>query len=153
MPSVQKEIELAVCVDKQPGVLNSILDTLASQAIRIVAYCFFYEQGGARVLLVAQNPREARLVLEATGYKCAEGSVVVVGEVDDAFVACRAGSFMEKQGIKILHSYTCLSTNWQFAAVFKTADDEHAHRALKGWAAAYYPTDAGLHTKPELRSG
>jgi hypothetical protein len=138
MAKARKEIELSVHIGDVPGGLGKVLATVASCGINILAYCAYTDHNDLVVLLVSDNPLEAKLALERGGFQCKANSVVLVGATDQVGAAAKLGASLGSAGIDILYSYASSSGNDQFFAVFKTADDEQAIRVLDmhPWAQA-----------------
>jgi hypothetical protein len=127
----RKEVELAVRVGNQPGALGHVLTTIAAEGINVLAYCSYSDRDDAIILLVTEQPLNAKLALESAGYKCKANSVVLVGAVDQVGAAAQLGSHLGRAGIDILYSYASSSGGDHFFAVFKTMDDEQAIRVLE----------------------
>lgn len=130
MAKARKEVELAVRVGNQPGALGQVLTTVAAQDINILAYCSYSDRDDAIILLVTEDPLNAKLALETAGFKCKANSVVVVGATDQVGAAAQLGSHLGQAGIDILYSYASSSGGDRFFAVFKTMNDQQAIRVL-----------------------
>ena len=135
VPRARKEVELAVRIGNEPGALGRVLSTVASAGINIHAYCSYSERQETVVLLVAENPLDAKRALEAVGFTCKANSIVLVGADDQVGGAAFLGARLGHAGIDILYSYASSSGSNQFFAVFKTVDDLKAVRVLEGTAA------------------
>ena len=132
MSSARKEVELAIRIGNEPGALGRVLSTVASAGINVHAYCSYSEHHESVVLLVAENPFDAKRALEAAGFSCKANSVVLVGADDQVGGAAFLGARLGHAGIDILYSYASSSGGNQFFAVFKTGDDQKAIRILDG---------------------
>ena len=132
MPRARKEVELAVRVGNEPGALGRVLSTVASAGVNILAYCSYSERQETVVLLVADNPLDAKRALVAAGFSCKANSVVLVGAPDQVGGAAFLGARLGYAGIDILYSYASSSGSNQFFAVFKTGDDQKAIHVLEG---------------------
>ena len=84
------------------------------------------------MLLVADNPLDAKRALGAAGFSCKANSVVLVGAPDQVGGAAFLGARLGYAGIDILYSYASSSGSNQFFAVFKTGDDQKAIHVLEG---------------------
>jgi hypothetical protein len=132
MPRARKEVELAVRVGNEPGALGRVLSTVASAGVNILAYCSYSERQETVVLLVADNPLDAKRALGAAGFSCKANLVVLVGAPDQVGGAAFLGARLGYAGIDILYSYASSSGSNQFFAVFKTGDDQKAIHVLEG---------------------
>jgi hypothetical protein len=138
MAKACKEIELAVRIGDVSGGLGKVLAAVARCRINVLAYCAYSDRSGSVVLLVTENPLEAKLALEHAGFQCKANSVVLVGATDQVGAAAKLGATLGNAGIDILYSYASSSGTDRFFAVFKTADDERAIHVLDAhpWAQA-----------------
>ena len=136
MSRASKEVELAVRVGNDPGVLGRVLSTVANAGVNILAYCCYSEREETVVLLVADNPLQGKHALEAAGFSCKANSVVLVGAPDQVGGAAFLGARLGHAGIDILYSYASSSGSDQFFAVFKTGDDQKALHVLEGTRAS-----------------
>ena len=132
MAKARKEIELAVRVGNEPAALGQVLSTVAAAGLNILAYCSYSEREETVVLLVADNPFNAKRALEAAGFSCKANSVVLAGAADQVGGAAFLGAQLGHAGIDILYSYASSSGSNQFFAVFKTGDDQKAIHVLEG---------------------
>jgi hypothetical protein len=131
-----KEVELAVHVGNQPEGLARVLATVAQYGVKVLAYCAYSEREETVVLLVTENPFDAKRALEGAGYRCKANSVVLVGATEQVAAAAQLGASLRYEGIEILYSYASSAGADRFFTVFKTADDEKAVRVLEkhSWA-------------------
>ena len=138
MDKARKGVELSVRIGDVPGGLGKVLATVASRGINVLAYCAYSDRNDSVVLLVTDNPLEAKLALEHAGFQCKANSVVLVGAADQVGAAAKLGASLGSAGIDILYSYASSAGTERFFAVFKTADDERAIRVLDAhaWAQA-----------------
>lgn len=138
MTKARKEVELSVRIGDVPGGLGKVLAIIARRHVNVLAYCSYTDHRDAVVLLVTENPVEAKLALEEAGFQCKANSVVLVGATDQVGAAAKLGASLGDAGVNILYSYASSSGTDQFFAVFKTADDELAMRVLD----SYFWTEA-----------
>jgi hypothetical protein len=138
MAKACKEVELSVRIGDGSGGLGKVLATVARCGINVLAYCAYSDRDDSIVLLVTENPLEAKVALEHAGFQCKANSVVLVGATDQVGAAAKLGATLGNAGIDILYSYASSSGTERFFAVFKTADDERAIRVLgaHAWAQA-----------------
>ncbi|MGD0651939.1 MAG: hypothetical protein ABSA97_12525 [Verrucomicrobiia bacterium] len=138
MDKARKEVELSVRIGEVLGGLGKALATVASRGINVLAYCAYSDRNDSVVLLVTDNPLDAKLALEHAGFQCKANSVVLVGAADQVGAAAKLGASLGSAGIDILYSYASSAGTDRFFAVFKTADDEQAIRVLDAhaWAQA-----------------
>ena len=136
MSKAQKEVELAVRVGNQPEGLSRVLATVAQHGVRVVAYCAYSEREETVVLLVTENPFDAKRALEGAGYRCKANSVVLVGSIHQVGAAAHLGTSLKYAGVEILYSYASSAGADRLFTVFKTTDDERAIRVLQehSWA-------------------
>ena len=100
---------------------------IAEHSINILAYCAYSDRQEAVVLVVTDNPYQAKAALTSAGYSCRATSVVLVGATDQIGSAAAAGVRLGMAGVNILYSYASSAGAEHFYVVFKTNDD---HRAL-----------------------
>ena len=126
MAKARCEVELAVRFGNEPGDLGRVLALLAQHSIHVLAYCAYCDRQEAVVLLVTDNPFQAKEVLTTSGYNCRANSVLLVGTTDHVGSAAAVGTRLGFAGVNILYSYSSSAGADQFYAVFKTNDDSRA---------------------------
>jgi len=138
MAKARKEVELAVRIGDAPGSLGKALAAVASHGVNVLAYCSYSDRNNSVVLLVTDNPVNAKQALQEVGFQVTANSVVMVGATDQVGAAAKLGASLGSDGIDILYSYASSSGTKDFFAVFKTSDDDRALRVLEaqGWAQA-----------------
>jgi len=131
MMNVHREVELAVRIENEPTALGDVMAALAAAGIGVLAYNSYIDWDGCIVLLVTDDPPKAKRVLQAAGHKCTANSVIMVGSPGRVGAAARFGAQLGQAGIQVLYSYASMSGGNRLSAIFKTADDERALRALR----------------------
>ena len=131
MTKAHKEVELAVHVGKHPEGLARVLATVAQHGVNVLAYCAYSEREETVVLLVSENPFDAKRALEGAGYRCKANSVVLVGATQQVAAAAHLGASLRYAGVEILYSYASSAGADRFFTVFKTVDDEKAINVLE----------------------
>ena len=131
MAKARKEVELAVRIGDAPGSLGKALATVASHGVNVLAYCSYSDWNDSVVLLVTDNPVNAKQALQEIGFQVTANSVVIVGATDQVGAAAKLGASLGSDGIDILYSYASSSGAKDFFAVFKTSDDDRALRVLE----------------------
>lgn len=131
MAKATKEVELAVRVGNEPGILGKVLAAVASRDVNVLAYCTYAERDDLVILLVTDNALVAKDELNRAGFACKANSVVLVGASDEVGSAAIIGAHLGMAGVQILYSYASSSGSDQFVAVFKTTDDDRAIHALE----------------------
>src|SRR5262249_28333616 len=129
--TARKEVELAVRLSNQPGAMARVLDVVAARHINVLAYCSYCDRDDFVILLVTNDPSQAKQALEAAGFSCSANAVVVVAASDRVGAAAQLGSYLGDAGIGILYSYASSYQSEQFFAVFKTIDDDAAIRLFE----------------------
>jgi len=130
MSKARKEVELAIRLGNEAGALGRVLALVAQHGVNVLAYCSYSERREGILLLVTDNPLDAKNVITAAGYDCRANSVVLVGATDQVGGAALIGARLGHAGIDILYSYASSSGANQFFAVFKTSDDQRALNVL-----------------------
>lgn len=131
MSKVRQEVELAVRVKPHQAGLKDVFQIIASRNINILAYCSYFGQHEAVVLLITNNSPAAKAALQSAGYVCDVNHVVVVSDCDRVGAAAQLGTQLDGAGVRILYSYASSLPGNQYFAVFKTSDDEQALRVLQ----------------------
>jgi len=126
MPKARCEIEFAIRLGDEPGVLGQLLSIVAKHSINVLAYCAYSDRQEGILLLVTDNPLKTQEALTAAGYNCRINSVVLVGATDHVGSAAYVGTRLGIAGVNILYSYASSAGGDQFYAVFKTNDNVRA---------------------------
>ena len=130
VPRVRKEVELAVRLGDKRGGLGEILEVVAASDVNVLAYCTYTDRTDSVVLLISDDPHNAKRCLEAAEFECKANSVIVVSAPDQVGAAARIGAHLGRAGIEILYSYASAIAGGEFFAVFKTSNDDLALGAL-----------------------
>lgn len=131
MAKARREVELAVRTSNQPGTMGRVMAAVSGAGVNVLAYCTYSDRDEFVILLVPEDPRQAKLCLEQAGFDCRANPVVVVGATDRVGAAAQLGSHLGHAGIDILYSYASAAGHGQFIAVFKTTNDELAINVLE----------------------
>jgi hypothetical protein len=107
---------------------------LRSHDIHVLASCCYSDRDDSVVLLVPSDPVQAQLALEQAGFSCKANSVLLIRAPDRGGIALcmfQIGGQLREAGVEILYSYASKTDDGEVYAVFKTADDDDAMRALE----------------------
>ena len=131
--AVCKTDEIAIHI---PDAVRSedLLTTIKTQGIQILAHCCVPLPKGALALVVADQPQQAKAVLEQTGLECKTNPVVLVSALPYPAVAARLGMELTAAQIGIRYSYATWCEAPQVHVVFKTTNDDQAIRILQACA-------------------
>ena len=130
LTSARKETELAVRADDSSVTLADVLEILTTCGINVLACSSYCDWHGPVVLVVTKEVMKAKRTLEAAGLKCTANSVIMVASKSRVGAVAWFGAQVCGAGIDILYSYASALHGERFCAVFKTADDDRALRAL-----------------------
>ena len=131
MIRVCRQTELAVRPEDESVALTDALEILAARGIDVIAHSLYADWNGMVLLVVAEDVRRAKRVLETTGFKCESNPVIMVEAREEVGVVASLGAQLHQAGVPIEYSHMATSSDEMYFAVFKTGDDDGAVRALQ----------------------
>jgi hypothetical protein len=153
MTTVSTRNEVAVRLPNTPGALSRPMSAIAAGGAAVLAACSYWDNAGAILLLVTDDPIKTAQALTAEGFPWTESTIVLVGPLDLPAQAAVYGAELAAARVNVLYSYSYESEAGQYFLVFKTSDNNHAVRTLQSRVAlaglaAHRPVAEASHSLP-----